>query len=72
MPVLTGTSASSTIIAQLVGGLTGVLALQKMVGQTLTAQQRYGAWWKVSADLKKLWYGFQTKWGRAGLGDGAS
>jgi hypothetical protein len=72
MPVLTGKSASSSIIAQLAGGLTGVLALQKMVGQTLAAQQRYGAWWKVSADLKKLWYGFQTKWGSAGLGDPAT
>ena len=45
MPLLTGMSASSTIIAQLAGGLTGVLALQKMLGQTLAAQQRYGAWW---------------------------
>jgi hypothetical protein len=72
IPVLTGTSASSTIIAQLAGGLTGVLALQKMLGQTLAAQQRYGAWWKVSSDLKKLWYGFQTKWGRAGLDDRAN
>jgi hypothetical protein len=72
MPVLTGKSASSTIIAQLAGGLTGVLALQKMVGQTLAAQQRYGAWWKVSSDLKKLWYGFQTRWGRAELQDFAN
>ncbi len=71
MPVLTGMSASSTIIAQLAGGLTGVLALQKMVGRTLAAQQRYGAWWKVSSDLKTLWYGFQTKWGHGGL-DGSA
>jgi hypothetical protein len=72
MPVLSGMSTSSPIIAQLAGGLTGVLALQKIVGQTLAAQQRYGAWWKVSSDLKKLWYGFQTKWGRAELGDPAN
>jgi hypothetical protein len=69
MPVLTGMSASSTIIAQLAGGLTGVLALQKMVAQSLAAQQRYGAWWKVSSELKKAWYGFQTKWNRVGLDD---
>ena len=69
MPVLIGKSASSTIMAQLAGVLTGVLALQKMVAQALAQQQRYGSWWKVSSDLKKLWYGFQTKWVRAGIAE---
>jgi hypothetical protein len=72
MPVLTGKSASSTIIAQLAGVLTGILALQKMVAQTLAQQQRYGSWWKVSSDLKKLWYGFQTKWIRTRLAESAN
>ncbi|MBV8535319.1 MAG: hypothetical protein JO128_06995 [Alphaproteobacteria bacterium] len=62
LPWRFGMTGSPTVVAQLTGGLTGVLALQKMIGATLTAQQRYGAWWKVSADLKKLWYGLQTKW----------
>jgi hypothetical protein len=67
IPQLTGTGVTSSVVAQLGGALTGVLALQKMVSASLAAQQRYGVWWKVSSDLKKLWYGLQTKWLQNGL-----
>jgi hypothetical protein len=62
IPSMSAQPVTSQVIAQLSGVLTGVLALQKMVGASLAAQQRYGVWWKVSSDLKRLWYGLQTKW----------
>jgi hypothetical protein len=68
MSKIAGTGVTSSTIAQLSGVLTGVLALQKMLSVSLAQQQqRYGAWWKVSSDLKKLWYSLQTKWHQAEL-----
>jgi photosystem II stability/assembly factor-like uncharacterized protein len=54
--------AASTVVGQVTAVLTGVLALQKTLGGFFAANQRYGVWWKTSADLKKLWYGLQTDW----------
>ncbi|WP_428659784.1 hypothetical protein [Reyranella sp.] len=62
-----GANPSTAIVAQLTGALTGVLALQKMIAATLAQQQRYGAWWKASSDLKKVWYEFQSQWVAAQL-----
>lgn len=60
-------SPATAIVAQLTGALTGVLALQKMITATLAQHQRYGAWWKASSDLKKVWYEFQSQWVAAQL-----
>jgi hypothetical protein len=60
------------VVSQLTAVLTGIFALQRVVGAWLSAQQRFGDWRKASADLKKIWYGFQTKWAKvdlAGHGD---
>lgn len=51
---------SGQYLAQVGGVLTGLIALQRLIGMTLVAQHRYGAWWKASAELKKLWYGLLT------------
>ncbi len=55
-------SVTVNVVAQLTAVLAGVLALQKTIGGWLSTQQQYAAWWKTSSDLKKLWYGLQTKW----------
>jgi hypothetical protein len=55
------------VVGQLTGLLTGVVALQRLISTALAQQQRYGAWYKASADLKKLWYGFQSSWLNKGL-----
>jgi hypothetical protein len=67
LPKITGSTDSPPIIAQLSGVLTAVLTLQKTLSACLASQQRFGAWWKISSDLKKIWYGFQTKWMKVDL-----
>lgn len=53
-------SGQEYYLAQIGGILTGLIALQRLIGVTLLAHHRYGAWWKASAELKKLWYGLLT------------
>jgi hypothetical protein len=60
-------SDAPLIVAQLTGVLTGVVALQRLIAAALAQQQRYGAWYKASSDLKKLWYGLQSGWLNRGL-----
>jgi hypothetical protein len=60
-------SDAPLIVAQLTGVLTGLVGLQRWIGEALAQQQRYGAWYKASSDLKKLWYGLQSSWLNRGL-----
>ena len=60
-------SDAPMVVGQLTGLLTGVVALQRLISTAMAQQQRYAAWYKASADLKKLWYGFQSSWLNKGL-----
>lgn len=62
-----GAGPSTAVVAQLTGALTGMLALQKVIAATFAQHQRYGAWWKASSELKKIWYEFQSQWVAAQL-----
>jgi hypothetical protein len=53
---------SAAITSQIVGVLTGILALQKTLATWYASQQRYAAWYKAATDLKSLYYGLVQAW----------
>jgi hypothetical protein len=55
-------TTTGMVASQLMGVLTGILALQKMLSSWYASQRRFAAWYKSASDLKTLYYSFTQKW----------
>jgi hypothetical protein len=67
IPKIFDSKTAQGILGQFSVILSGILALQKTLAGSMSAQQRYGAWRKASSELKKIWYGFETQWRKVDL-----